>query len=838
MLEQQFLELRRQVIAKEFSRMNDMQLEAVTTTEGPLLVLAGAGSGKTTVLVNRIANIIKYGKAYQSDDLCRKVTEADVQFVKDYLDGKIEELPFDVQDLLSVYPAKPWQILAITFTNKAANELKDRLGAFLGDEALDIWAGTFHSICSRILRRYGDRLGYSNHFTIYDTDDSKRVMKECQRLLNIDDKIMPHKEILSAIGHAKERLLTPAEYEKETTGDIRLSKYAECYALYQKLLMQADAMDFDDMIFNAVKLLEQEPEVREHYQNQFRYVLVDEYQDTDPAQYVLTSLLAGKYMNICVVGDDDQSIYGFRGATIENILNFESNYKNAKTIRLEQNYRSTGNILNAANEVISHNTQRKGKNLWTDAGDGEKITLFTAANAMMEGQYIADVIETDVANGRKFSDHAILYRSNAQSSSVESAFIKAGIPYKIIGGRRFYERKEIRDAIAYLTVIDNPADNVKLRRIINEPKRGIGDTTVNAAADIAAGLGTSIYEVICHPDEYAKLSRSATKLQKFTRMIDGFRNSLEDADMSAFFDELMDQSGYLESLKADRERFEERRENLEELKNNIVRYMQETEGGDLSGFLEEVSLLTDIDQYNEQQDSVVLMTMHAAKGLEFPVVFIAGMEEGVFPSRQSMFDSSQMQEERRLAYVGITRAREKLYLTNAAERMLYGQTNRNQPSPFLDELPPEVSEDGNANSPYSAENNRSFGFGGGRDRGYGSDYGTGYSRFGRSASDYGHSSGWSSGSTSGYSRGRSADRDATHTSTAQKNAQKARAAKAAAASASGNTYSIGDTVKHKAFGTGVVLDAKPMGNDTLLEIAFEKAGTKKVMANFAKLTKV
>ena len=833
MLEQPFLELRRKAIEQEFSRMNDRQLEAVTTTEGPLLVLAGAGSGKTTVLVNRIANLIRFGKAYTSEELCRPVAEADLQMLKDYLEGK-SELPFDVADLLAVEPAKPWQILAITFTNKAANELKERLGAFLGDDALDIWAGTFHSVCSRMLRRYGDRLGYTNHFTIYDTDDSKRVMKECQRLLNIDDKIMPHKEILSAIGHAKERLLTPAEYQKEAAGDIRTSKYAECYALYQKLLMQADAMDFNDMIFNAVKLLEQEPEVREHYQNQFRYVLVDEYQDTDPAQYVLTSILAGKYRNICVVGDDDQSIYGFRGATIENILNFESNFKNAKTIRLEQNYRSTGNILNAANEVISHNTQRKGKNLWTNAGDGEKITQFTAANADYEGRYIADVIETNVSNGRKFSDHAILYRSNAQSSSIESAFIKNGIPYKIIGGRRFYERKEIRDAIAYLTVVDNPADNVKLRRIINEPKRGIGDTTVNAAADIAAGLGTSIYDVICHPDEYARLSRSATKLQKFTHMIDSFRVDLEDADLGALFDELMEQSGYLESLKADKERFEERRDNLAELKNNIVRYMSETEGGDLSGFLEEVSLLTDIDQYNEQQDSVVLMTMHAAKGLEFPVVFLAGMEEGIFPSRQSMFDSTQMQEERRLAYVGITRAREKLYLTNAAERMLYGQTNRNQPSPFLEELPPEVLEDGNEGSPYSAENNRGFS-GGYGDRGYGNSYGTGYSSFGRSSSEY---RGWSAGSTSGASRGRSGDRDAAHTSSAQKNAEKARRAKAAAASASGETYSIGDTVKHKAFGTGVVLNAKPMGNDTLLEIAFEKAGTKKVMANFAKLTKV
>ncbi len=825
MIEQEFLELRRKVIEKEFSRMNERQLEAVTTTEGPLLVLAGAGSGKTTVLVNRIANIVKYGQAYQSDDISRPVDERDVQMVRDYLDGKID-WNYDLEDLLSVRPARPWQILAITFTNKAANELKERLNAFLGDEALDVWAGTFHSVCGRILRRYGDRLGYSTHFTIYDTDDSKRVMKECQRLLNIDDKIMPHKDILSAIGHAKERLLTPAEYQKESAGDIRLAKYAECYALYQKLLMQADAMDFNDMIFNAVKLLEQDDEVRDHYQNQFRYVLVDEYQDTDPAQYVLTSILSGKHRNICVVGDDDQSIYGFRGATIENILNFEGNYKNAKTIRLEQNYRSTGNILNAANEVIAHNTQRKGKNLWTEAGDGEKITLFTAANADYEGRYIADVIETNVASGRKFSDHAILYRSNAQSSSIESAFIKNGIPYKIIGGRRFYERKEIRDAIAYLTVLANPADNVKLRRIINEPKRGIGDTTVNAAADIAAGLGTSIYEVISHPDEYARLARSATKLQKFTKLMDSFRAGLEDADMGALFDELLEQTGYYESLKADKERYEERRDNLQELKNNIVRYMQENTDGDLSGFLEEVSLLTDIDQYNEQQDSVVLMTMHAAKGLEFPVVFLAGMEEGIFPSRQSMFDSSQMQEERRLAYVGITRAREKLYLTNAAERMLYGQTNRNRPSPFLEELPPDVSVEENENSPFSAENNRGF-----STRGYGSDYGTGYSSFGRSASDY--SGGRSYGGS--FEPGRSSKTSsAAHKISAGQTSKKAKAA----AQPSGETYSVGDTVRHKAFGTGVILNAKPMGNDTLLEIAFERAGTKKVMANFAKLTKV
>lgn len=792
--EDKVLTLRKQILEKEFSRMNPAQQQAIFTVQGPLLVLAGAGSGKTTVLVNRIANIIEHGNAYYSEKLCRPVTESDAAMLQDYLDEKIP-MNDDIRELLAVYPAHPWQILAITFTNKAAGELKERLNSILGEEAgSDVWAGTFHSICGRILRRYGDRLGYSSHFTIYDTDDSRRVMKEVQRLLGIEDKVMSHKEILNAISRAKDSLILPKQFEQEARGDVRLEKYAEAYKLYQKILMDADAMDFDDMIVNAVLLLQKDPEVREYYQNKFHYVHVDEYQDTNNAQYVLTSLLAGKYNNICVVGDDDQSIYRFRGATIENIMHFEDNYKNARLIRLEQNYRSTGNILGAANEVIANNTERKGKKLWTDKGDGEKITVFTAEDETEEGAYIADQIATNVSNGRKFSDHAVLYRTNAQSSAIERAFVRMGVPYRIIGGKRFYERKEIRDALAYLSVIDNPNDNVKLRRIVNVPKRGIGNTTVTHAADIAAGIGTSIYDVMRHADEYDQLSRASRKLMQFTDMIEELRAKNEEMDLPDLFEEVMDKTGYLEALAQDKETFQDRTENIHELKSNLVRYMEDNEDGDLSSFLEEVSLLSDIDSYNEQSDVAVMMTLHSAKGLEFPVVFIAGMEDGLFPGRQSLYDESEMEEERRLAYVGITRAREKLYLTNAMVRMLYGSTTRNAPSRFLAEIPDEYIERGESQSVQN--------------------YQAAQERF----SQYG-----------GY-RG-------SHTSSFNPFKSSSKTSAGKAAEPTGNTYSIGDTVVHKAFGTGVILSVKPMGNDQLLEIAFDKAGTKKVMANFAKLTK-
>ena len=793
--EQRALELRKKILENEFQRMNPAQKQAVFTTEGPLLVLAGAGSGKTTVLVNRIANIIEHGNAYYSEKFSREVTESDVQMLQEYLDGKIP-MNFDIQELLAVYPARPWQILAITFTNKAAGELKERLNGILGEsQGSEVWAGTFHSVCGRILRRYGDRLGYSSHFTIYATDDSRRVMKEVQRLLNIDEKVMGHKESLNAISHAKDNLILPKQFEKEAAGDIRLQKYAEAYKLYQKILLDADAMDFDDMIVNAVLLLQKDPEVREYYQNKFHYVHVDEYQDTNNAQYVLTSLLAGKYNNICVVGDDDQSIYKFRGATIENIMHFEDNYRNARLIRLEQNYRSTGNILNAANAVIANNTERKGKNLWTAGGDGEKITVFTAQDENDEGAFIAGEIASNVANGRKFSDHAVLYRTNAQSGAMERAFVKMGIPYRLIGGKRFYERKEIRDALAYLSLIDNPSDNVKLRRIVNVPKRGIGETTVNRAADIAAGVGTSIYEVMSHADEYEPLSRSAGKLKKFTDMMEQLRARSEEVELPELFDEVMDRTGYLESLAADRDTYQDRTENIQELKSNLARYMEESEDGDLSSFLEEVSLLSDIDNYNSQSDAAVMMTLHSAKGLEFPIVFMAGMEEGVFPGRQSIYDDTEMEEERRLAYVGITRAKEKLYLTNALIRMLYGSTTRNPPSRFISEIPEEYIERGQSEGVTS--------------------YQEGRQRFARRSYHFGDESPRYSGNTFGGSSGKQGK----------------------PAPRSTETYAGGDTVVHRAFGTGVILDVKPMGNDQMLEIAFDKAGTKKVMANFARLTK-
>ena len=782
MTQEQLQALRRQVMEKEFSRMNPMQREAVFTTEGPLLILAGAGSGKTTVLVNRIANIVKYGCAYGAREFSVSLTEEEIRMLEEYRDGT-QEYTDEIADLLAVRPAKPWQILAITFTNKAAGELKERLEAMLGPDGQDIWASTFHSTCARILRRDGESIGYTSHFTIYDTDDSKRVMKECQRLLNIDDKMLSHKTLLHEISHAKDSLISPEDYLNDAGDDVRLRKIGEAYRLYEKLLRDADAMDFDDMIINTVKLLEENEEVRTRYQNRFRYVMVDEYQDTNHAQYRLTSLLAGGSGNLCVVGDDDQSIYRFRGATIENILSFEEQYHKAKVIRLEQNYRSTQNILDAANAVISHNTERKGKNLWTANGPGEKIVVDNAFDEQEESTFIADTIMDSVKGGRKWSDHAVLYRMNAQSNAIERTFVRMGVPYRVIGGHRFYERKEIRDALAYLSVISNPADNIRLRRIINEPKRGIGATTINHAAQIAAGLGLSLYEVISHADEYEQLVRAAPRLRAFTQIIDGLAEAAEELPLNELFEKAMRDTGYLDSLALDRETYQDRLENIQELSSNLLRYSEDNEEGDLNGFLEEVALMTDIDNYNEEADTVVLMTLHSAKGLEFPVVFIPGMERGIFPGIQSLYSASEMEEERRLAYVGITRAKERLYLTHARTRMLYGSTSHNAPSPFLEEIPEGLVEE--KRKVTLSQQKPSV------------------QRAAKPKKTFDHSFGPA----------------------------------APKPSAPAGSYRVGDTVGHKLFGTGVVLSAQPMGNDTLLEIAFEKAGTKKLMANFARLTK-
>lgn len=725
--------------------LNAMQQEAVNQTEGPLLILAGAGSGKTTVLVNRVQHIIGSGLA------------------------------------------APWQVLAITFTNKAAGEIRERLINAIGPEANDIWAYTFHSCCARILRRFADRLGYTSHFTIYDTDDQKRVMKHCQKALEISDKILHHKSILSEISSAKDSLVDYEEYKKLAQNDFRKARIADCYELYQKELLKSDAMDFDDIIFNTVRLLEGNPDVLELYQRQFKYVMVDEYQDTSHAQYILVSLLAGGYNNICVVGDDDQSIYRFRGATIENILSFENQYKNARVIRLEQNYRSTQNILDAANAVIANNKNRKGKNLWTQAGSGEKIIFNTLEDEAAEASFIAQEILKNVKNGKKMSDHAVLYRMNAQSRNIEITFAKSGIPHKVIGGNRFFDRKEIKDVISYFAVINNPADNVRLQRIINVPKRGIGDTMFANVMEIATGLGLSAFEVCERADEFQKTLRSAQKLQGFAAMIRHFQDCLDDdMPLSDLLQEVLDKTNYFDYLDEDPESAEDRKNNINELSSMFIKYQEEDADFELSDFLEDVALVADIDSYNEDDDAVVLMTLHSAKGLEFPIVFIPGMEESVFPGSQSVYSEEDLEEERRLAYVGITRAKEKLYLLNARRRMLYGTTNRNQASRFLREIPLSVTDDITVQSYVP------------------------HSKFG-SFTQPAHS---------------------TSSSAAHKFGQ------VGGASTSAQNYSAGDTVRHKAFGTGVVLSARAMGNDTMLEVAFDRAGTKKLMANYAKLEKI
>ncbi len=782
----EIISLRKRIIEREFSSLNDMQKKAVLSTEGPLLVLAGAGSGKTTVLVNRIANLIKYGKAYYSQQLDYEPTQNEIALMRAVADGIVDAV-FDIEHLLKVDAAKPWQILAITFTNKAAGELKERLERMLGEQANDIWASTFHSSCVRILRRNADYIGYSSNFTIYDTDDSKRIIKDCLKQLGFSDNILTPKGVLSAISQAKDMLISPSEYIKENYMDIRKRNIGSVYEAYQNRLKSADAMDFDDIIVNTVKLLQNNPDVLEYYQNKFRYIMVDEYQDTNHAQYLLTSLLAGGYKNICVVGDDDQSIYKFRGATIENILSFEHQYKNAKVIRLEQNYRSTQNILDAANKIIANNQNRKGKNLWTDNGKGDLITYHTADSDRDEGIYVADKILDGIKSGNKYSDFAILYRMNSQSNLVEQAFVRMGIPYRLIGGHKFYDRKEIKDALAYLSVIANPNDSVRLQRIINVPKRGIGDSSVATAQEIADGLGISLFEVIKSADQFPRLSRSAKKMTEFAQMIEEFIDDLDSMELSELYKKVMNISGYVSSLSLDPETREDRVANLDELANNILRFSRENEEGNLNDFLQEVALMTDIDNYNAESETVVLMTVHSAKGLEFPIVFLVGMEESIFPSdMSSMAGEDEIEEERRLAYVAVTRAKKHLYVTRAKQRMLFGSTRFNQPSRFIREIPEELLE-------RTGETMRVFT----------------PSPSSRNIHTQPASRGFSGSSSSAFSP------------------------------PAKNTviFNAGDTVVHKAYGEGVVLSAKPMGNDTLLEIAFTTAGTKKIMANFAKVEK-
>ena len=785
-------DLRKQVLEKEFSRMNAMQREAVFSVDGPLLVLAGAGSGKTTVLVNRIANLIRYGKAYRAGG--DPVLSGDeLQAVSRFLETG-EPLPAQVQARLAVDPCPPWRILAITFTNKAAEEMKNRLGAMLGAQGADVWAATFHSTCARMLRRDAERLGFTRYFTIYDTEDSRRVIKNCQKELGIDEKKLSFKAILAEISRAKDSLIGPEEYLRDAGDDERAAKIGTAYRLYQSVLKKSDAMDFDDLIANTIALFENNPDVLEHYQNRFRYILVDEYQDTSRAQYRFVRLLAQKSRNLCVVGDDDQSIYKFRGATIENILGFEKTFPNTKVIRLEQNYRSTKNILAAANAVIANNENRKGKTLWTENPTGAKIQVRTASSEQDEADYIAQKILEGVAEGRRFSDFAVLYRMNSQSNALEKVFAKSGVRYRIIGGLRFFDRREVKDMTAYLNVISNPEDEVRLLRIINRPKRSIGEKTIAQATEIAAQVGESLFSVLCHADEYAPLKRSASKLLEFARILQELIDRAEDGKtgLAELYQLLLRRTGYVEALlDSGEEDAEDRVENVKELASNLAKYEEENgEEASLSGFLEEISLLTDIDNYDSSSDSAVLMTMHSAKGLEFPVVFLPGFEEGIFPGMQVLFNPTEIEEERRLAYVAITRAREELYILDSDYRMLFGSSLHNLPSRFLKEIPEELTEHSRSRDWKKPEPGVALPF------------------------------------------------SAREARAATTEAARSFGPAFAPAAATGVKFRTGDGVVHKTFGTGVVLSASAMGNDTLLEIAFDRAGTKKLMANFARLQKI
>lgn len=776
-----FTELKRKALEKYFGRMNERQKEAVFAVNGPVLVLAGAGSGKTTVIVNRIANMINFGNAYH--DSSYQGNNSDCRLLEDYINGGQADLD-SLREAVAAIPVKPWNILAITFTNKAAGELKSRLFNMLGNEALDIQAATFHSACVRILRREIERLGYQSSFTIYDSDDSQRIIKACMSDLEISEKKFPPKSVLSEISFAKDRLADPDDYEKEAAMDYRKNVIAKIYKAYQRRLFESNAVDFDDIIKITVKIFEEFPDALEYYQNRFRYIMVDEYQDTNHAQFRLVSLLAGKYNNLCVVGDDDQSIYKFRGATIENILSFEKQFADSRVIRLEQNYRSTQNILDAANSVISHNSERKEKNLWTNGGKGELIYWYKARNEKDEAEFVASKILEGIKNGGKYGDSAVLYRMNAQSNAIEQAFVKSGIPYRIFGGMRFYDRKEIKDIISYMTVVDNENDILRFSRIINEPKRGIGETTMGLITAITSDLGISPVEVLKNVDDYPMLSKKSSAMKSAAKMFDDLKKCSESLPLDEFFDFLLERTGYMEYMKSLGDEGLSRIENIEELKSTIAAYMNENEEPSLGGFLEEISLYTDLDKMDAETDAVVMMTVHSAKGLEFNNVFSVGMEDGIFPGLRSINSDQEIEEERRLAYVAITRAKKRLYICSAAQRMLFGSTQRNVVSRFVREIGTELIEKHDntiiANTdkpPVSSVNSISL-------------------------------------------------------------EQQLAKNKASKNNFVNNDFAVGDRVRHNIFGEGTILTVRKMANDALLEIAFDKVGTKKIMAAYAKIQKI
>ncbi|MBO5845023.1 MAG: UvrD-helicase domain-containing protein [Clostridia bacterium] len=794
-LKERYLKAKRRLFDIAYSELNSMQREAVFTTGGPLLVLAGAGSGKTTVLVKRIAFIVKYGDAYFSNAVPTQLTEETVKRLE--MAASLDKA--EIECILPEFrhsPCAPWQMLAITFTNKAAGEIKSRLVSVLGDEsaANTVWSGTFHSICMRILRKYGDRVGYAPGFTVYDTDDTKKCIAAVMKEKNIDDKTLPVKSVMAEISKAKERLITPEMYELECAADYRLRKVAKIYRTYQEKMRSCNALDYDDIIMQTIFLLRNNEDALEYYRNKFRYVCVDEYQDTNLAQFELTRMLGSGYGNVMVVGDDDQSIYKFRGADITNILEFDKTYPDAKVIRLEQNYRSTKQILDAANEVISNNKGRKGKTLFTDREGGEMIGLRCCEDQNAEANYLVDEINRLVARGeRSFRDFAILYRTNVQSQTIERTFAKSGVPYRILCGQRFNDRKEIKDVLAYLQLINNYRDNERLKRIINEPKRKIGLTTVEAIEAIASEQGCSMFEVIRDADKYIALKRSSTTLLGFAELIDYLRGLLQtDISLEAFVNQVLDRSGYRQMLIDGGEEEKDRLDNIEEFISGVIDYCDRAETPTLTGFLEETALVAEVDKYDESADAVVMMTIHSAKGLEFPVVFLPGMEDGIFPGMQNILASdSEMEEERRLAYVAITRAKDKLYRVHTERRMLYGRTSYNPISRFVSEIPEYLIDKGEQRS-----------------------------RTRPAADPYRKPSSYSTAFTQ--------DKVTVGKSLFSKPPQAAGA----------GLFAEGDIVTHMTFGRGEILSVRPMGADTLYEVAFEKAGTKKLMATYARLKKV
>ncbi len=772
-------------LRKYFSRMNEMQQEAVFTVNGPLLVLAGAGSGKTTVIVNRIANLINFGNAYY--DETRTASDYDIDFLREYADGKTDDFE-TLRDIVAVDPVKPWNILAITFTNKAAGELRERLTAMLGEEALNINASTFHSACVRILRSEIEAMGYGRDFTIYDSDDSQRMIKSVMAEIDISEKQFAPRMVLSEISAAKDKMITPEQMREDAGQDYRKKVISRLYALYQQRMMTANALDFDDILTVTTELFEKFPEVLEKYRNRYKYIMVDEYQDTNHVQFKLVSQLSGGHCNLCVVGDDDQSIYKFRGANIENILGFEAQFDGAKVIRLEQNYRSTQTILDAANSVISNNVGRKSKKLWTAGAKGEKIYWYKAVDETDEANFVAQTILDFYKETGTYSDSAVLYRMNAQSNAVERMFVKCGIPYRIYGGMRFYDRKEIKDITSYLSFINNPNDMLRFRRIINEPKRGIGDSTVALIEDISRDLKISPYEVLRTCEEYAPLSKKVNALKSVYKMFEYLTEKADELPLDEFLDELLEKTGYLESLKA-LENGDTKIENVEELRSSIVQYMNEADEPSLSGFLEEVALYSEADRDDGSDDKVTLMTVHSAKGLEYKNIFVIGLDDGIFPSSRSFDSEADMEEERRLAYVAITRAKERLYLTNASQRMLFGQTQRNVTSRFMREIDPSLIE----KHDHAAAMRKQLG---------------------------------------------ESDKTLTEVHSTSLQQQLARNKSRSVGAKTSETYTAGERVSHNIFGEGTIVSVKPMANDSMLEIAFEKVGTKKIMANYAKLKKL